>query len=301
MKILLTGGSGQIGGELQQALRGLDDVHAPARADLDLSHPDEIRRIMRSMRPDIVVNAAAYTSVDQAEADAQLAFAINRDAPAVLAEEAARNGSLLVHFSTDYVFDGTKDLPYQEDDVPAPLGVYGRSKAEGEAAVMAAACRHLILRTSWIYSMHGRNFLLTMMRLLQDREEVRVVSDQFGAPTWARSVAQAVREMLPRAHEGTAPLGLFHLAAAGSGSWYDFAREIAAHLELQQDRSVAKVSPITTAEWSAPARRPANSRLSCERLQQQYGIVMPAWDEALRSCFSAGMTAPATISALPRT
>ncbi|NWL76815.1 dTDP-4-dehydrorhamnose reductase, partial [Pseudomonas taiwanensis] len=227
MKILITGNSGQVARELQLALAGKAAVVSLGRDRLDLAHPEQIRQQVRALAPDLLINAAAYTAVDQAETDADAAVAINATAPGVLAEEAAALGIPLFHYSTDYVFDGAKHGRYVEDDPTQPLGVYGTSKLAGEQAIQAVGGQYLILRTSWVYSLHGRNFLLTMQRLLQEREELRVVDDQVGAPTWAGSIAQATAQLIDQWQAGNRHWGVYHLTNRGETSWFGFASAIA--------------------------------------------------------------------------
>ncbi|MDK9726405.1 MAG: dTDP-4-dehydrorhamnose reductase [Sterolibacteriaceae bacterium MAG5] len=274
-RILLTGRCGQVGWELERSLSPLGQVFACDHAALDLTNPDRIRERVRELKPDLVVNAAAYTAVDQAETEPELALAVNGIAPGVLAEEAKRLGALLVHYSTDYVFDGTKPAPYTEADIPNPINVYGRSKLAGEQAIREVGGEHLILRTSWVYGLRGRNFLLTMMRLAAERPLLRVVADQVGAPTWCRSIAETTAALLAR---GDGPRGLFHLAAGGETSWHGFAAAIVAALG-----ATATVERIATDDYPLPARRPANSRLDCAQLRK-LDIALPAWESQLALC-----------------
>ena len=284
MKILVCGRHGQVALALQEALRGLGDVQRLGRDGLDMARPGQLRAVLRQMAPDLIINAAAYTAVDQAESETQLAHAINAEAPRVLAEEAARLGAPLIHYSTDYVFDGSKPAPYNEDDAPNPLGVYGRSKLAGEQAIIAVAGEHLILRTSWVYSLHGRNFLLTMQRLLQERPQLKVVNDQIGAPTWAATLAASTRALIERWRNGQAGAwGTYHLTAQGETSWYGFAQAIADQLKAQ-GRSCAELLPIPSSEYPAPARRPLNSRLDCSRLAREWHVSQPHWHDALIDC-----------------
>ena len=281
MKILLFGKNGQVGWELQRTLAPLlGEVLAFDHAGLDLADPDRLREVIRQTRPDIIVNAAAYTAVDRAESEVDLAMAINATAPGIMAEEARRLGALLVHYSTDYVFDGTKDGAYTEDDAPNPINVYGRSKLAGEQAIQAAGCRYLILRTSWVYGLRGHNFLLTIRRLAAVRDELRVVDDQIGAPTWSRLIAEATALLLAGAHS---PIGLFHLASQGEASWFRFARSV---LSLTEHRH-PRLTPCTTAEYPLTALRPLNSRLDCRLLAQATGIALPDWARALELCVAA--------------
>ena len=284
MKILITGRNGQLAQALQQRLAGLGQVHVLGREQLDLAEPERIRQVVRELSPDLLVNAAAYTAVDQAENEPALAFAINATAPGVLAEEAARLGVPLLHYSTDYVFDGSKATPYTEDDAPNPLSVYGRSKLAGEQAIHAVGAAHLILRTSWVYSLHGRNFLLTMQRLLQEKPQLRVVADQIGAPTWAGSLAASTLALIQRWQAGQAGgWGTYHMTAQGQTSWFGFAQAIGEHLKAQ-GRPCAQLLPIPSSEYPTPAQRPLNSRLDCSRLRQQWQVEQPDWRQALIEC-----------------
>lgn len=271
MRILLTGPAGQVGAALLETLPRLGEVVAASHARLDLANPDSIRRAVRAARPEVIVNAAAYTAVDQAETERPLAFAVNAVAPGILAEEAKRAGALLVHYSTDYVFDGAKASPYVEDDAPNPINVYGASKLEGERAIVGSGCRHLILRTSWVYGPRGSNFYLTMLRLARERPELRVVDDQVGAPTSSLEIARATAALLPRD-----PQGLYHMSAGGETSWCGFARAI-----LSRAGIATPVVPIPTEDYPTPARRPRNSRLDCARLRREHGVSLVPWDEAL--------------------
>jgi len=284
MKILITGSAGQLSRELQLALAGEGKVLALGHKLLDLAEPTQIRRQVRLLRPDLIVNAAAYTAVDSAQGDRERAFAVNATGPGVLAEEAAALGVPLIHYSTDYVFDGSKADPYREEDLPAPLSVYGASKLAGEQAIQAVGGDHLILRTSWVYSLHGRNFLLTMQRLLQERDALSVVDDEVGAPTWAGTIAQVTAEIVRKRRSGSGgPGGLYHLTASGETSWYGFACHIAQHLQ-NQGRLRARVEPILSADYPTAAQRPLNSRLNCARLQHDWQISLPHWETALQQC-----------------
>lgn len=284
MKILITGSAGQLSRELQLALAGEGKVLALGHKLLDLAEPTQIRRQVRLLRPDLIVNAAAYTAVDSAQGDRERAFAVNAIGPGVLAEEAAALGVPLIHYSTDYVFDGSKTEPYREEDLPAPLSVYGASKLAGEQAIQAVGGDHLILRTSWVYSLHGRNFLLTMQRLLQERDALSVVDDEIGAPTWAGTIAQVTAEIVRKRRSGSGgPGGLYHLTASGETSWYGFACHIAQHLQ-SQGLLRARIEPIRSANYPTAAQRPLNSRLSCARLQRDWQISLPNWETALQRC-----------------
>jgi dTDP-4-dehydrorhamnose reductase len=271
LKILLTGRNGQVGWELLKALAPLGELTALGRAELDLRDAGRIREAVRASNPDVIVNAAAYTAVDQAESERDAAFAVNAGAPGVLAAEAKRSGALLVHYSTDYVFDGAKPAPYVEEDEPNPINAYGASKLAGERAIAASGCRSLILRTSWVYGPRGANFYLTMLRLARERPALRVVDDQVGAPTSSLAIARATAQLLrPGAH------GLYHLSAAGKTSWCGFARAIVAGAGL-----ATPVTAIRTEDYPAPAKRPRNSRLDCSRLRADFGVALAPWEEGL--------------------
>ena len=285
MKILLTGCAGQLGRELKRSLASLGEVVACDRRQIDLADPDAVRDAVRAIAPDAIVNAAAYTAVDKAENEADLAHTINAAAPTLLADEAARRGALLIHYSTDYVFDGRKALPYVESDPVNPLGAYGRSKLAGEAGIQLSGADHLIFRACWAYAARGANFLRTILRLAAEREELRVVADQVGAPTWARLIAEATAHALKQAmqerRDGQFESGVFHLAAAGETSWHGFASAIVAG---RSGLRVKAVTPITTAEYPLPAVRPANSRLNTDRFQHRFGLVLPDWRDGLQLC-----------------
>ncbi|HKW38411.1 MAG TPA: dTDP-4-dehydrorhamnose reductase [Burkholderiales bacterium] len=277
MRILLTGKHGQLGWELGRSLAPVGEVLALDRASLDLADRDQIVRRVREIRPGLIVNAAAYTAVDRAESEPELAARINAVAPRILAEEAQRLGALLIHYSTDYVFDGDKGSPYDEADPPNPVNAYGRSKLEGERGIQASGCRHLILRTGWVYGGRGGNFLLTILRLAGEREELQVVDDQIGAPTWCRDIAAATARMTVGIE------GLYHLAAGGQTSWYGFAREI-----LRRCGFATRLVAIPSAQYKTVARRPANSTLSCERLRRRSGLSLPDWAVSLERCLADG-------------
>ncbi|MES2869278.1 MAG: dTDP-4-dehydrorhamnose reductase [Pseudomonadota bacterium] len=286
LKILISGKTGQVAIELQKHLAGLGELIALGRDELDLSQPAQIRAQVRAHQPDLIINAAAHTAVDLAESEPELAFAINGTAPGVFAEEAAALGIPLIHYSTDYVFDGTKSAPYTEDDVPCPLGVYGKSKLMGERAITAVGGKHLILRTSWVYSAHGKNFLLTMQRLLQQKPELRVVADQIGAPTWAGTIAQSTRALIERWQAGEAGAwGTYHLSAAGETSWFGFTQAIAEPL-IAQGKPCATLEAIPASAYPTPAARPQNSRLDCSRLGREWHVTQPHWRAALDECLA---------------
>jgi dTDP-4-dehydrorhamnose reductase len=309
LKILLTGKNGQVGHELERSLQGLGTVIAPDRQQMDLSNPDQLRAFIRATEPDLIINPAAYTAVDLAESEPELAMRINAEAPGLMAEEAARLGATLIHFSTDYVFDGSKQGAYLETDVTNPLSVYGKTKLAGEQAILAADCAHLILRTSWIYGLRGKNFLLTMLRLGRERDSLRVVADQFGAPTWSRTLAEVTAHVVAqslcarslsashgadkqgadnhatdsarnRQHWWRERSGIYHVTAQGQTSWHGFTEAILAQAGLDKP---CTVEPITTLDYPTPARRPANSALSCARFMQQF-CGLPQWDAALALC-----------------
>ncbi|MFZ6049016.1 dTDP-4-dehydrorhamnose reductase [Pseudomonas sp. CR3202] len=283
MKILITGNNGQVARELQLILAGKAEVVALGRDRLDLAQPELIRQQVRAESPDLLINAAAYTAVDQAESEPEAAFAINATAPGVLAEEAAALGIPLFHYSTDYVYDGDKAEPYREDDPTNPLGAYGRSKLAGEQAIQAVGGEHLILRTSWVYSLHGRNFLLTMQRLLQEREELRVVDDQIGAPTWAGSIAQATAQLVEKWQAGNGHWGVYHLTNQGETSWFGFASAIAEQLKAA-GKPCGRLVAIPSSEYPTPTKRPLNSRMDGSKLARDWQVTLPDWRSALVEC-----------------
>lgn len=285
--ILLIGKNGQVGWELERLLGSLGPLVSLDVPDIDLADPESIRSVVRAQRPRLVVNAAAYTAVDKAEEERELAMAVNGVAPGLLAEEMKRSGGALVHYSTDYVFDGEKSAPYREDDRPNPVNEYGRTKLAGEEAVRAVAAPHLIFRTSWVYGARGQNFLLTMLRLFRQREELRIVADQIGAPTWSRLIAEVTVQVLrcsgavgdPSALPRTD--GLYHLTAGGATSWYGFAESIRELDPARETQLVRRLVPISTGEFPTWARRPRNSRLDCSHFCRTFGISLPRWDDSL--------------------
>lgn len=286
MKILINGQHGQVSQELQRHLSHLGELVVLGREQLDLAQPEQIRQQVQRIRPDLIINAAAHTAVDQAESEPELAFAINASAPGILAEQALELGVPLIHYSTDYVFDGSKPAPYTEDDAPNPLGVYGKSKLAGEQAISAVQGQHLILRTSWVYSTHGRNFLLTMQRLLQEKPEMRIVADQIGAPTWAGTIARSTLALIERWQAGNpGAWGTYHLTAQGETSWFGFAQAIGEALR-EQGKPCANLLPIPSSDYPTPAARPLNSRLDCSRLQREWGVSQADWQTALRECLA---------------
>jgi len=290
MKILLTGSQGQVGWELARTLLPLGEVVAASRAQADLSDLDGLRRSIRSIKPDIIVNAAAYTAVDKAETDQEQAFLINAQAAGVLAEEAAICGALLIHYSTDYVFDGSKTGAYLEGDQTNPLNVYGQSKLAGEQAIQASTADFLILRTTWVYAARGNNFVKSILRLAQEREELNIVADQIGAPTWARLIAESTAHILRQAQQerqqGGFKSGIYNLTSTGETSWHGFAEKIIELAKQQEGLTIKtqRVNPIPTSAYPLPATRPANSRLSTQRLQKHYQLALPSWETALQLC-----------------
>jgi dTDP-4-dehydrorhamnose reductase len=307
LKILLTGKGGQVGSELHCLLPRLGDLVAPDRRELDLLDPDSIRRVVRNIRPQLIVNAAAYTAVDAAESDEANAHTVNAIAPAVLAEEAKKLGAAVVHYSTDYVFDGVKAAPYEEMDLANPISVYGKTKLAGEQAIRSAGVPHLIFRTAWVYATRGRNFLLTILRLATEKEELRIVRDQIGAPTWSVEIAAATTKILAQVIErGSATSafsevsGTYHLTAAGETTWYDFARAILGEASSMPQGIpwfaaatgghpliTRRIIPITTREYPTPASRPAYSVLSNSLLTRTFGVRMEYWRTQLRLGFAA--------------
>jgi dTDP-4-dehydrorhamnose reductase len=303
--ILLIGSNGQVGSDLSEILPRIGEVTALDRQSLNLTQPDEIRRAIRACRPAWIVNAAAYTAVDKAESEESLARAINAEAPRVMAEEAKTIGACLIHYSTDYVFDGTKTTPYVEDDPANPQNAYGRTKLEGERAIRDSGAAHLIFRTAWVYTTRGRNFLLTILRLATQREELRIVRDQLGAPTLSGEIARATVSVLAKISGGQpgAPSlpevsGIYHMTAEGETSWYEFASAIvekaktAPHLDWLASATgglpviTRRVIPIASSEYPTPARRPAYSVLSNARLNRVFSVQLPNWREQLDSRFS---------------
>ena len=306
LKILLTGKNGQVGSELLHLLPRVGEVFAFDRHQLDLAKSEEIRQVIRGIRPNLIVNAAAFTAVDQAEKEEALARAINADAPGLMAQEAKKIGASIVHYSTDYVFDGLKKSPYEETDPPNPVSVYGKTKLAGEIAIRDSGVPHLIFRTAWVYSTTGQNFLLKILRLASQREELRIVRDQVGAPTWCRDIASATTQILAAlASQGdhllslAASTGTYHTTAAGTASWRDFAQAIVQNASktsptpqwlaaATQNRPliVRNIVPITTAEYPTPARRPAYSVLSNSLLIRTFGVQLPDWRTSLDCVFN---------------
>lgn len=290
MKILLFGKNGQLGWELNRSLQPLGEIIALGRDEADFSDPAMLRKVVCEISPDVIVNAVAYTSVDKAEEEEKLATVINGVSPGVLAEEAKNLSALLIHYSTDYVFDGSKQTPYVETDEPKPINSYGRTKLSGEQAIQLSGCDYLIFRTSWVFASRGNNFLLTILKLAKEREELTIVSDQIGSPTSARLIAdtttlcvyQARNEML----SGVFSSDLYHLTASGYTSWHGFAEEIVniANNEINRHLKVKNIKAISTVNYPTPANRPMNSQLSLNKLEKRFSVVMPDWKKAVSLC-----------------
>ena len=287
MKILLLGKNGQVGWQLQRALAPRGEIVALERKDAggDLADPQGLAAAVRAAKPQVIVNAAAYTAVDKAESEPQLARLINTEAPAALAREAAASGALLVHYSTDYVFDGSGSAPWQESDATGPLNVYGATKLAGEQAIAASGCAHLTFRTSWVYAAHGDNFIKTMLRLAATRERLTVIDDQKGAPTGAELIADVTAHAISQTLQQPAKAGLYHLTAAGEASWFDYAQYVLALARQARPQGVKTaaggVQPIASSQYPAAARRPLNSRLDTRRLQAAFGLQMPPWQQGV--------------------
>lgn len=292
MKILLFGKNGQVGWELNRSLLPLGNITALGREQANFSNPESLRDAVRNVNPDVIVNAVAYTAVDKAEDDEDLAALINSESPGVLAEEAFRTGALLVHYSTDYVFDGSKNGPYKETDKPGPISAYGRTKLAGEQAIQSSGCDHLIFRTSWVYASRGHNFLLTMLKLAQEREELSIVNDQMGSPTSARLIAdtailcvqQAIKEKLV----GVFSSDLYHLTTSGYTSWHGFTKEILkiAGNDLNLPLTIKELKAIPTSDYPTPAKRPMNSQLALAKLESIFTVDMPDWKKTLSVCMA---------------
>ncbi len=287
MKILLLGKNGQVGWELQRSLSVLGEVIALDRHSTpcgDLSQPERLAQTVRELRPDVIVNAAAHTAVDKAESEVDLARTLNATAPAALAQAAAQTGAWLVHYSTDYVFDGGGNTPRQEGDATGPLGVYGQTKLEGELAIAASGCKHLIFRTSWVYAARGGNFAKTMLRLAQERERLTVIEDQHGAPTGADLIADVTAHAIRSAQHKPELAGLYHLVAGGETSWHGYASHVIARarqLRPDLDWKVREISPVDTSAFPTPAQRPLNSRLNTSKLQQSFALNLPDWQQGV--------------------
>lgn len=282
-RILVIGKTGQVGWELCRTMAPVGEVLGIDYPEVDLANEASLRACVREAAPQVILNAAAYTAVDKAESEPERARQINAAAPGVLADEALRVGALLVHYSTDYVFDGLKETPYVEEDLPAPMSSYGKTKADGDAMVRGSGCHHLIFRLCWVYGARGQNFLRTIMRLAAEREQLRVVADQVGSPTWARMIAEAttlaVRQTLadsdPRKYSG-----VYHLAASGQTSWHGFAQAIV-NLIPADGKKCSQVQPIATSDYPLPARRPARSVLNCAKIERVFGLKLPDWQQSL--------------------
>lgn len=290
MNVLITGSNGQIGWELARCAPPDWTVHALDRTRLDLAQPESIPPALRALRPELIINAAAYTAVDRAEDEPDLAQRINAEAVGVVAREARALGAAMVHFSTDYIFDGAKSTPYTPNDRPNPQSAYARSKLAGEQALVDSGASHLIIRTEWVYSLRGNNFLLAILRQAVSKPELRIVNDQIGSPTWARSIAQTSLEMIRKSTGGVAGArhfsgheGLYHATCSGQTTWFDFARAI---IEEARLANAPRLQPITTGQYAARAKRPAYSVLDCSSTQRAFGITMPSWREALQQALS---------------
>jgi len=292
VKILLTGCNGQVGWELQRTLLPLGSLICADRTQANFTELDTLRYFVRKHEPDVIVNAAAYTAVDKAESEGDLAYRINAEAPAVIAEEAYNLNALLLHYSTDYVFNGLKNSPYDECDAANPLNVYGTSKLAGEQAIQASQADSVILRTSWVYAAQGKNFLKTIIRLACEREELSIVADQHGAPTWARLIAETtthiIRQSVLEKRQGDFKSGTYNLVPSGKTSWYEFSKKIIEHVKNTSGLTIKshKIHPITTEEYQLPAKRPANSMLSLERLENHFNLTMPSWETCLKLCLA---------------
>lgn len=284
-RILVLGSKGQVGWELQRSLSPLGTLVVGDRGECDLGDADALRRFVDGANPDIIVNAGAYTAVDKAEQDMEAARRVNAEAPAILAEEAKRRNALLVHYSTDYVYDGAKDGAYLETDATHPLSVYGSTKLQGDEAILKSGCQHLIFRTSWVFAARGGNFAKTMLRLAGERESLNVIADQFGAPTSAELLADVTALAIRDVRAGRVPGGLYHLTAAGETSWHGYARFViqeAERLGLPLKAGPEAINPIATEAYPLPAKRPANSRLSPAKVQDAFGLILPPWQYHVR-------------------
>jgi dTDP-4-dehydrorhamnose reductase len=301
MRILLLGSQGQVGWELQRSLVPLGEVIAPSRntpgqLPTDLAHPSTLAALVRTVKPDVIVNAAAHTAVDKAQSETELARAINATSPGVLAQEALASGAWLVHYSTDYVFDGSGQTPWQENAPTAPLNVYGHTKLEGEALIRASGCQHLILRTSWVYSARGHNFARTMLRLAAERDQLSVINDQIGAPTGAELLADVTAHLLRAVHQAPALSGTYHCTASGETSWHGYAQFV---IEWARAHGHAlRVPPtgiqaVPSSAFATAAPRPLNSRLSCHKLAQTFGLALPAWQHGVERMLLEVLQTPA--------
>ena len=297
MKIILFGRSGQLGWELRRALAPLGEVISFGRglgqSDADFSKPESLANIIRTIKPGIIVNAAAYTAVDKAEDEPELANLVNAEAPRVLAHEAASLGAWLIHYSTDYVFDGSGTAPWLETDLPSPLNAYGRSKLAGERAIQHSGCRHIIFRTGWVYSAHGQNFLKTMLKLAAERETLSIVDDQIGAPTGVELLANVTTHALKAVLDGEDLSGLYHVAAAGETSWHGYANAAIEFARRQQaELKVTSVQPVASRDFPMKAKRPLNSRLETKKLREKFGLVLPDWRQGVERATLEILRAP---------
>lgn len=286
MKILLLGKNGQVGWELQRTLATLGDLVAMDQKDLDLVDGKAIQQSVQEIRPHLIVNAAAYTAVDKAEEEHQLAMAINATAPGILAQEAKKINAALIHYSTDYVFDGTKREPYNEEDKPNPINIYGKTKLAGEKAIQEVGAPYLIFRTSWVYGMRGKNFLLTMLKLARERKEIGVVDDQFGSPTWCRMIAEITAQIVARGNSEVYDYidnhsGIYNLTSSGSTSWYGFTKTILGLDPNRQEQKCRELRAITTEDFPTPAKRPKYSVLEKTKLKETFNLNIPLWDQQL--------------------
>jgi len=292
-RILLTGVTGQVGGELVRTLATFGEVIAPTRDEMDLANTASIREQIRALRPRWIVNPAAYTAVDKAESEPELAYAINAEAVRAMGEGAREIGAGVIHFSTDYVFDGTGGVPYRESDPAGPVSVYGASKLAGERALAESGAEYMVFRTSWVYGATGKNFLRTILKAARERERLRVVADQYGAPTWSRDLARMTAQVIGRVEDRaqqkelaealTEFSGVYHAAGSGETTWFGFATEAIKQIrEREPAAKLAEVDAIATSEYPTPAKRPAHSRLNCERLTEKFGWRMMDWRDSLR-------------------
>ena len=291
MKILLTGKTGQIGEELNNIVGDLGNLITVDKEQLDLSKPNSIEPVILDIKPDIIINPAAYTAVDKAEEEPDLAMTVNALAPGLLAKAARKVGAGLIHYSTDYVFDGCSEIPYKEEDPPNPLNVYGKTKLAGEKAIAEVGVPFLIIRTSWVYSLHGKNFLKTIKKLAEEKDTIQVVDDQIGAPTWARSIALKTHQILKQClnkkwleTKDSNLSGIFHVTSQGKTSWHGFAKEV---LSMSNTSQNIKLIAIPTSDYPAPAARPHNSLLNNEKIQKVFSIDMPHWEDALKDCMDS--------------
>ena len=291
MKILLTGKTGQIGEELNNIVGDLGNLITVDKEQLDLSKPNSIEPVILDIKPDIIINPAAYTAVDKAEKEPDLAMTVNAIAPGLLAKAARKVGAGLIHYSTDYVFDGCSEIPYKEEDPPNPLNVYGKTKLAGEKALAEAGIPFLIIRTGWVYSLHGKNFLRTIKKLAEEKDIIQVIDDQIGAPTWARSVALKTHQILKQClnkkwleTKDPSLSGIFHLTCQGKTSWHGFARKV---LNISNASQNIKLIAIPTSDYPTPATRPSNSLLNNEKIQKVFGLDMPHWEDALKDCMDS--------------